>query len=146
MGMGSWVRIISFSENESRTPDNATRVAETGHRLSLHRYDWSDEDLLAAVDRLIRDPAAQDRLARTNRQMREVDGPSFAAQLLEGVLQRSARVARQQHCRRVVPHQHPNRRKPAYQQVEGSKADRQKRNLPPPAPHLSPSRSAYSNP
>ena len=68
--------------------DNATRVAETGHGLALHRYDWTDEDLLRAVDTLIGDPAMRDRLARTSSQMQEADGPGFAAQLLEGVLQR----------------------------------------------------------
>ena len=35
--------------------DNATRVAETGHGLTLHRYDWSDEELLGAVDGMIGD-------------------------------------------------------------------------------------------
>ncbi len=69
--------------------DNATRVAETGHGLNLHRYGWSDEDLLRAVDKLIGDPAMRDRLARTSSQMHEADGPGFAAQLLEGVLQQS---------------------------------------------------------
>ena len=67
--------------------DNATRVAETGHGLKMHRRDWSDGGLLGAVDELIGDPAMQDRLARTSARMREADGPSFAARLLEGVLQ-----------------------------------------------------------
>ena len=58
--------------------DNATRVAETGHGLTLHRYDWSDEDLLlAAIDRLISDPAMRDRLAQTSSQMQEADGPGL---------------------------------------------------------------------
>ena len=69
--------------------DNATRVAETGHGLNLHRYDWSDEDLLRAVDRLIGDPGIRDRLGRTSSQMQEADSPGFAAQLLEEVLQQS---------------------------------------------------------
>ena len=66
--------------------DNATRVAETGHGLKLHRYDWSDEDLLRAIDRLIDDPAMRDRLARTSSQMQEAEGPSFAARLLDQAL------------------------------------------------------------
>ena len=49
--------------------DNATRVAETGHGFALHRYDWTDEDLLRAIDRLIDDPAMRDRLVRTSSQM-----------------------------------------------------------------------------
>ena len=69
--------------------DNATRVAETGHGLAMHRYDWTDEDLLTAVDTLIGDPAMRDRLGRTSKQMQEADGAGFAAQLLEGVLQQS---------------------------------------------------------
>ena len=69
--------------------DNATRVAETGHGLKMHRNDWADQDLLGAVDRLIGDPAMRDRLARTSRHMQEADGPSFAARLLDEVLQRS---------------------------------------------------------
>lgn len=70
--------------------DNATRVAETDHGLALNRYDWTDEDLLRAVDTLIGDPATRDRLGRTSSQMQEADGPGFAAQLLEGVLQQSS--------------------------------------------------------
>ena len=70
--------------------DNATRVAETGHGLTLHRYDWTDEDLLCAVDTLIGDRAMRDRLAKTRSQMQEADGPWFAAQLLEEVLQQSS--------------------------------------------------------
>ncbi|MDD9990878.1 MAG: glycosyltransferase [Rhodospirillales bacterium] len=69
--------------------DNAIRVAETGHGLAMHRYDWTDEDLLGAIDGLIGDPAMSDRLARTSRQMQEADGPGFAAQLLDGVLRQS---------------------------------------------------------
>ena len=69
--------------------DNATRVAETGHGLTLHRYDWSDGELLGAVDGMIGDAAMRERLARTSRQMEEADGPSFAAGLLEEVLQQS---------------------------------------------------------
>ena len=69
--------------------DNATRVAETGHGLAMHRYDWTDEDLLTAVDTLIGDPAMRDRLGRTSNQMQEADGAGFAAQLLERMLQGS---------------------------------------------------------
>ena len=69
--------------------DNATRVAETGHGLAMHRYDWTDEDLLTAVNRLIGDPAMRDRLGRTSKQMQEADGAGFAAQLLERMLQGS---------------------------------------------------------
>ena len=69
--------------------DNATRVVETGHGLALNRYDWSEKGLLAAVDRLIGDPAMRIRLTRTSRQMQEADGPNFAAQLLDEVLRRS---------------------------------------------------------
>ena len=55
--------------------DNATRVAETGHGFKLHRYDWTDEELLGAVDRLIGDPIMCDRLGRTSKQMHEVRRP-----------------------------------------------------------------------
>ncbi len=66
--------------------DNATRVAETGHGLKLHRYDWRDEDLLRAVDTLLTDQAMRAQLARTRAQMQAANGPETAAALLERLL------------------------------------------------------------
>src|SRR5690606_1377987 len=44
--------------------DNATRVAETGHGLKLHRYDWTDEQMTQALATLLSDPVMAANLNR----------------------------------------------------------------------------------
>ena len=63
--------------------DNATRVQETGHGLKLDRYAWSDDDLAAALDKLLTDKKMQSKLAATSAHMRAQDGPTKAAGLLD---------------------------------------------------------------
>ncbi len=70
--------------------DNATRVAETGHGLKLHRYDWTEDELAAAIDRLLTDPVMKARLAATSAHMRREKGTEKAARLLDGLLKETA--------------------------------------------------------
>ncbi|MCH7931384.1 MAG: glycosyltransferase [Proteobacteria bacterium] len=67
--------------------DNATRVHETGHGLKLHRYDWTDADLAAAIGRVLGDEAMAARLAATGAHMQAADGRRKAARLLDRVLE-----------------------------------------------------------
>jgi len=66
--------------------DNATRVAETGHGVHLHRSDWTDDELADALDACLTDEAMRDRLEATARHMRAADGPGTAARLLDDLL------------------------------------------------------------
>ncbi len=66
--------------------DNATRVQETHHGLEMHRTDWRDEDLAAALDTLLNDRSMHDKLAATSAHMRSRDGTQKAARLLDGLL------------------------------------------------------------
>ena len=63
--------------------DNAMRVQETGHGEKFPRYDWTPDQLLAALERIIADPATKARLAATSAHMRARSGPEKAADLLE---------------------------------------------------------------
>ena len=42
--------------------DNATRVQETNHGLSLHRYNWTDEQMESSLQRLLDDLTIRDTL------------------------------------------------------------------------------------
>jgi MGT family glycosyltransferase len=68
--------------------DNATRVQETGLGLKLHRYDWSDAELAAALRTLLSDAAMHRRLAEARDYMQAQHGPQRAAEILEGLLHR----------------------------------------------------------
>ncbi len=66
--------------------DNATRVQETGHGFKMHRYDWSDEELIAKLETCISDKAMAAKLASTSKHMQRQNGPAKAAKLLQGLL------------------------------------------------------------
>ena len=66
--------------------DNATRVQETGHGLHLDRYEWTDEDLLEAVESCLGDSAMHSKLRATSTHMRSRSGTEKAAGLLESLL------------------------------------------------------------
>ena len=70
--------------------DNATRVEETGHGLKMHRGDWTDEQLGAAVDRLLTDPAMAGKLKATAAHMQGRHGPTKAAQLIDQLVKEHA--------------------------------------------------------
>ncbi len=66
--------------------DNAMRVHETGHGLHLERYEWTDEELLEAIEACLADQAMQSKLAATSAHMQSRSGPEKAAGLLESLL------------------------------------------------------------
>ena len=66
--------------------DNATRVQETNHGLKMHRANWKDEDLAAALETLINDRSMHENLAATSAHMQSRDGTRKAARLLDGLL------------------------------------------------------------
>jgi MGT family glycosyltransferase len=68
--------------------DNATRVQETSHGLKLARYDWSDDDLAGAIERVATDAAMAGKLAATSADMKAKDGRRKAARLLDDLLAR----------------------------------------------------------
>ncbi|MEQ9606835.1 MAG: glycosyltransferase [Kiloniellaceae bacterium] len=63
--------------------DNATRVQETGHGLHMHRANWTEEELQAAVNRLLTDKDMAAKLAATSAHMQGRHGPTKAAGLLD---------------------------------------------------------------
>jgi MGT family glycosyltransferase len=70
--------------------DNATRVEETGHGLKMHRGDWTEEQLGAALDRLLTDPAMAAKLKTTAAHMQGRHGPTKAAQLIDQLVKEHA--------------------------------------------------------
>lgn len=66
--------------------DNATRVQETGHGLKLPRYDWREEDLIAAIESVLSDTRMTAKLKATSAHMQSLDGTRRAAELLDGLL------------------------------------------------------------
>ena len=69
--------------------DNATRVAETGHGMKMHRADWTPEQLASNLRHVMSDPAMQARLAATSAYMQGRHGPTKAASLLDALAKRA---------------------------------------------------------
>jgi MGT family glycosyltransferase len=69
--------------------DNAARMNDTGHGIGMHRYEWSDRELLANIERLLTDASIQTRLAETSRWMQRHDGRVTAARRIDKLLQAS---------------------------------------------------------
>jgi len=65
--------------------DNAQRVDELGFGIRLATYDFEDDDLRGAVDRLVADDGLRTRMAREGERIRAQDGTTMAADLIEGV-------------------------------------------------------------
>ena len=66
--------------------DNAARVVDTGHGLSLPRYEWSDDELLSAIDQLLNDKHLHQRLDVTSKYMQSHDGRIKAAHLIDQLI------------------------------------------------------------
>lgn len=66
--------------------DNATRVAETGHGIKMHRSNWQPDELARNLNFILTDVAMKQRLAATSRHMRSQPGPTKAAQALDRLL------------------------------------------------------------
>ena len=71
--------------------DNAQRVDETGVGVRLATYEFTEEQMHGAIDRLLADDALRERLARASERIRAEDGLTKAADLIEG-LARKARA------------------------------------------------------
>lgn len=65
--------------------DNAQRVDETGYGVRLATYDFTDEELLGAVDRLLGDHDLRARAASTGEAIRARDGLRVGANVVERV-------------------------------------------------------------
>jgi MGT family glycosyltransferase len=63
--------------------DNAQRVAETEYGIRLATYEFDDEELLGAIDRLIGDEALRGRMAAIAARVRASPGTAKAADLVE---------------------------------------------------------------
>ncbi len=63
--------------------DNATRVQETGHGLHMHRANWTEDQLIANLNRLLTDKEMAAKLAATSAHMQSRQGPAKAAGLLD---------------------------------------------------------------
>ena len=74
--------------------DNATRMNDTGHGIGMHRYEWTDAELLGNIERLRTDRSIQERLAKTSRAMQEQDGRMTAARSIDRLLSSTPRVSR----------------------------------------------------
>ena len=70
--------------------DNATRVEETNHGLSLHRYNWTDEQMESSLQRLLDDLTIRDTLKKSSEHMQRQDGPAKAASILTQILEQSS--------------------------------------------------------
>ena len=65
--------------------DNAQRVDELGYGIRLATYDFADEELTDAVDRLLADDPLRSRLAHIGAGVRARDGVTLAADCIERV-------------------------------------------------------------
>ena len=65
--------------------DNAQRVDELGYGVRLDTYAFEDEELRQAVDRLVRDDALRERMAKEGEEIRRRDGKTVAADLIEAL-------------------------------------------------------------
>jgi UDP:flavonoid glycosyltransferase YjiC (YdhE family) len=63
--------------------DNAQRMAETGLGIRLPAYDFADEELVGAIDRLLADRRLGDRLAAMASRIQAQSGTRKAADLIE---------------------------------------------------------------
>jgi MGT family glycosyltransferase len=65
--------------------DNAQRLEETGFGIRLGTYEFSDEEMIGATDRLLRDDALRRALARVSARLQRSPGNVRAADLVERV-------------------------------------------------------------
>lgn len=70
--------------------DNATHIDERGYGIAMERYSWSDDDLAAAIARLLNDGAMQARLDGLARHMQAADGRRKGAEALDALLRKTA--------------------------------------------------------
>ena len=66
--------------------DNAQRLQETGFGARLPTYDWSEDQLIGTVDRLLADDDLRARMRSSATAIQRGDGPARGADLIERVL------------------------------------------------------------
>jgi MGT family glycosyltransferase len=74
--------------------DNAQRVAETGFGIRLQTYEFEDDELLGAIDRLLDDEALRGRIAAIASRVQAAPGTTKAADLIERVARDGEPVVR----------------------------------------------------
>jgi UDP:flavonoid glycosyltransferase YjiC (YdhE family) len=62
---------------------------DTGHGIGMHRYEWTDDELLGNIQRLLTDPSIHVRLEQTSAYMQAHDGRREAARRIDGLLRSS---------------------------------------------------------
>jgi MGT family glycosyltransferase len=62
--------------------DNAARIHDTGYGDQLPRYTWTESELAAMIERLLKDKAMAARLAAISKHMQAAKGTDKAAQIL----------------------------------------------------------------
>jgi MGT family glycosyltransferase len=72
--------------------DNAQRVAETGYGIRLQTYEFEDDELLGAIDRLLADEPLQTRMTATAARLQASPGTVKAASLIERLARDGAPV------------------------------------------------------
>jgi MGT family glycosyltransferase len=70
--------------------DNAQRVDETGYGIRLSTYEFEEDELRAALDRLLADEGLKARMTSTASVLHAFPGTVRAADLIEGVVRRQA--------------------------------------------------------
>jgi UDP:flavonoid glycosyltransferase YjiC (YdhE family) len=65
--------------------DNAQRMHELGYGVRLPTYDFSDDDLIGAVDGLLADETLRSNLEVLGERIRDQEGTRVAADLIEDV-------------------------------------------------------------
>ena len=73
--------------------DNAQRVEETGFGARLATYEFEDEDLLGAIDRLLADDGLRRRLHGISERLCASPGSATAAMLIERIVDDRAAAA-----------------------------------------------------
>jgi UDP:flavonoid glycosyltransferase YjiC (YdhE family) len=73
--------------------DNAQRVAETGYGIRLTTYEFEDDELLGAIDRLLADEPLRGRMAAIAAQAQSQPGTITAADLVERLARERAPIA-----------------------------------------------------
>ena len=73
--------------------ENAQRIAELGFGVRLKTYEFTDDELTGAVDRLLSDTALRTRLADIGAAIRERDGLRVGADVIERVARRHSASA-----------------------------------------------------
>jgi len=66
--------------------DNAARMNDTGLGIGMHRYEWTDAELLGNLERLLTDRALRRRLDAVSSHMQAHDGRQTAARRIEALL------------------------------------------------------------